>query len=127
MKRFLTSMALALMMLTIIFTTAACSSVPSSYQGTYSYSSTSYIVVNKSTCDYKNVYVGDVYYTTGEYAGELTFTGSGLEFEVEEVSSGTYKVTAQREYSNGTVTVTSYLYDNSGKPYIELAGRQYTK
>lgn len=127
MKKFLTSMTLVLVMLTMILTTTACSNVPSKYQGTYSYSSTSYIVVNQSSCDYQRVYVGDVYYENGEYAGELVFSGTGLEFEAEEVSSGIYKVTAQKEYNNGTVTVTSYLYDNSGNPYIVLAGRVYRK
>lgn len=127
MKKVLRSMTLVLMVLTMIFTVTACANVPSKYQGTYSYSSTSYIVVNKSTCDYEKVYVGDVYYETGEYAGELVFSGTGLEFETEEVSSGIYKVTAQKEYNNGTVTVTSYLYDNNGDPYIALAGRVYSK
>ena len=127
MKKVLRSMTLVLVVLTMILTVTACSNVPSKYQGTYSYSSTSYIVVNKSTCDYEKVYVGDVYYENGEYAGELVFSGTGLEFETEEVSSGVYKVTAQKEYNNGTVTVTSYLYDNNGDPYIALAGRIYSK
>lgn len=127
MKKVLRSMTLVLMVLTMIFAVTACSNVPSKYQGTYSYSSTSYIVVNKSTCDYEKVYVGDVYYENGEYAGELVFSGTGLEFETEEVSSGIYKVTAQKEYNNGKVTVTSYLYDNNGNPYIALAGRVYSK
>lgn len=125
MKKIFTSMALVLLMLTMIFTTTACSNVPSKYQGTYYYTTDSYIVVNKSSCDYEKVYVGDVYYENGEYAGELVFSGTGLEFETEEISSGIFKVTAQKEYNNGTITVTSYLYDNNGDPYIALAGRIY--
>ncbi len=127
MKKILTSMTLVLMMVTMIFTTTACSNVPSAYQGTYSYSSTSYIVVNQSTCDYQEVYIGDVYNDSGEYVGILVLSGTGLEFEAEEVSSGKYKVTAQKEYNGGTLTITSYLYDNSGDPYIVLAGRVYSK
>ena len=86
MKKIFTSMALVLLMLTMIFTTTACSNVPSKYQGTYYYTADSYIVVNKNSCDYHNVYVGKVYYENGEYAGELVFSGTGLEFETEEIS-----------------------------------------
>lgn len=127
MKKIFTSMALVFLMLTMIFTTTACSNVPLKYQVTYYYTADSYIVVNKKSCNYQKVYVGKVYYENGEYAGELIFSGTNLEFETEEVSSGKYKATARKKYNNATITITSYLYDNKGNPYIKLAEKTYNK
>lgn len=53
MKRFLTSMALVLMMLTIIFTTAACSSVPSSYDQTRYHALNLHSVFSKGTIEFR--------------------------------------------------------------------------
>lgn len=84
-------------------------------------------MVKASTCDYNQVYVGDVYYEDGTYAGILTFSGTELTFETEDLGSGTFRITARKEYNNGYVVITSYLYDNDGNPYIRLAGRRYNK
>lgn len=111
-----------------VFSLVACNA-PNKVQGKYVYENSidSYIQVNASTCDCVKVYIGDLYYDTGEYIGAISYTESKIPYEAVEVKAGEYKITAKKEYKNGKITITAKWYENGGNPQIVTSGRKYNK
>ncbi|MGD9909992.1 MAG: hypothetical protein AB7U79_05270 [Candidatus Izemoplasmatales bacterium] len=116
--------AILVLVFVMMFATA-CNTAPSSLTGKYEYTSTSWIQLYTSTVDFENVYLGWYQDDNGDYY-MLFMSGTGLDFNADKISTGVYEFTAEKEYNNGYISVTGYLYD-SDTDYILLVGRRYNK
>lgn len=123
MKKVLKVSVFLIAVMILVLSLAACDP-PVQYQGKYYYvnDSSSWIQVNNSTCDYKDVYIGNAYFEDGTYAGIVTLTGNGLEYDTTK-SGSNYLLTAQVPYDGGTLVITA-TFRTSSKDII-LAGRKY--